>query len=144
MFEWNVYYHNFNSNKFEIYNILKHGGFVEYAKKHRKKYKTKEEFAENLKRELMYYFWSKSEYEVVITKKDNKIIMTPWIGKKEEISLDVTDNEDFDWVGFYDWISYKKYARDGSIKIDIYDQVRYRWDEFVEYCWEIKNGKGRI
>ena len=137
MLEWNVYYHNINSNKFETYNILKHGIFVDYIKKHKKKY-NKEEFEEKLKQELMYYFWCKSEYEVIITKKDNRIIMTPWVGRKEEISLDVTDNEDFDWLGFYDWISYKKYAVDGSIKIDIYDQVRYRWDEFVEYCWETK------
>lgn len=137
---WNVYYHSWNANEFKKLNILKeHGSFVEYIKKHKKKYKdNKEEFANKLRSELMYYFWSKSEWEVIITKKDGRIIMTPWCGRKEDIELDVTDNEDFDWISFYNWMADKKYGKDGSIKIDVYDQVWYRWDEFVDYCWNNK------
>jgi len=133
--EWSAWYHNFNRNQLESFNIFNHGGFTRYAKERFVESETKEEFAEGLRRELQYYFWSKCEYELVITNVDGRIIMTPWVGRRESVSLDVTDDENFDWVDFYEWIAYQKYARDGSIKIDVYDQVRYRWSEFVDYCW---------
>ena len=141
MVEWNVYYHCFNSDEFKKVNILKeHGGFIEYVKKHKKKCKgNKEEFKENLRRELQFYFWAKCEWEVIITKKDNRIIMTPWVGRNKYLSLDVTDNEDFNWIRFYDWIKEQKYAnKDGAIKIDVYDQVMFKFDEFADYVWGIK------
>lgn len=47
----------------------------------------------------MYYFWSKSQYEVLIL---------PWVGKADDI------------------------------KIDIYDQVMMNWDKFSEYVWTNK------
>lgn len=137
--EWNVFYHNWNANELKRFNILReHGSFAENVKKCKKKYKNdKEEFAKRLKSELMYAFWSKSEWEVIITKKDTRIIMTPWCGRREKIELDVTDDENFDWLGFYDWMKDKHYAdKNGSIKIDVYSQVMYRFDEFVDYCWE--------
>ena len=41
--------------------------------------KTKEEFAETLRRELMYYFWSKAEWELVIElDEDNHIFLSPY------------------------------------------------------------------
>lgn len=132
---WNVYHHNFNADKLEIYNIFNHGGFVEYVKKHKKKYKVKEDFADKLESELFYYFGSKCEWEVIITKKDNKIIMTPWVGSRSNPELDVTNNEDFDWVGFYNTMVEKYINKNDSVKIDVYEQVRYKWDEFVDYCW---------
>ena len=139
MVEWNVYYHDFNANAIKPYNIFHHGSFVEYVKKHKKKYKTKDEFAEALRRELFYYFGSKCEWEVIITKKDSQIILTPWIGRKENVSLDVTDDKCFDWPGFYNWMSQKLFVdKDGSMKIDVYSQVLYTFDEFVDYCWNVK------
>lgn len=135
---WNVYMHNFNRDTFDLYNIFNHGGCKNYFDKIFEKFKKsedKEAFAEALRRELMYYFWSKCEYEMVITKKDNKIIMSPWVGKKE-IELDVTNDKNFDWLGFYDYMKEKKWSKDGSIKIDVYDQVKFNWDKFVDYCWE--------
>ena len=37
-----------------------------YPKKAAKKCQTKDEFAKNLRSELMYYFWSKCEWEVLL------------------------------------------------------------------------------
>ena len=136
--EWNVRIHNFNRDTFDLYNIFNHGGCNSYIGKIFKEFKkseNKEEFAEKLRRELMYYFWSKCEYEVVITKRDEKIIMSPWVGRKE-IELDVTEDKNFDWLGFYDYMKEKKWSKDGSIKIDVYDQVKFNWDKFVDYCWK--------
>ena len=59
---WNVYNRDFNSRKIEVFNIFDHSSFRDSVRKLRKKKLPKEEFAEQLKREVMYYFWSKYEY----------------------------------------------------------------------------------
>ena len=91
---------------------------------------TKEEFAEKLRRELQYYFWSKSEYEIVLTS------WPPYIDKKELDRLN-TEYEDYNkqW-GHY---PYKINIRpDIGEKIDISDQVQNNMTHFVNYLWDIK------
>lgn len=63
---WNVFYENVNRRKIETFNIFEHGGFRKYVKKAAKECHIKEEFAKKLRSELMYYFWSKCEWEVMI------------------------------------------------------------------------------
>lgn len=139
MVAWNVYYHEFNANKIKTYNIFQNGKFVEYIKKHKKRYDTKNDFAKAIRRELFYYFGSKCEWEMIITSKDGRIILTPWIGRREDVSMDVTNDKTFDWSGFYNWLSQKFHVdKDGSIKFDAYSQVMYRFDEFIDYCWTVK------
>ena len=102
-FEWNVFYYDINKNKITTYNIFKHSGFNKYVEKALETSKTKEEFAETLRRELMYYFWSKAEWELVIElDEDNHIFLIPWCGCRspEEIKIDVTNDTRFDWRGF--------------------------------------------
>ena len=138
---WNVYYHNWNRDKFEKFNVFEHGRFREDVEKICKEFKNSEDkmrFADRLRRELQYYFWSKCEWEVVITKKDDRIIMTPWVGRKE-IKLDVTDETDFDWLLFHDKMIEKYINKDNGVKIDVYDQIRFCWCDFVNYCWN--NGR---
>lgn len=136
---WNVYYHDFNANKIEAYNIFNHGKLVEYIKKHKKKCETKEEFAEKLRRELFYYFGSKCEWETIVTNNNGKITITPWIGRKENVCLDVTNDTSFDWAGFCAWVAQERYvSENNATKIDVYSQVMYRFDEFVEFCWNVK------
>ena len=133
--KWLVYMSGFNQNSFEAHNIFDHSRFFESMMKHLKKCKTKEEFADKIRSELMYNFWSKCEYEVLLEDRDGRIIMKPWIGCKD-YELDVTDNQDFDWQGFY---KEKRNERSGEcIKIDVYDQIRYRYNEFVDYVWAFK------
>ena len=65
--EWNVYKYNFNKNKIEVFNIFNHGNFrkdVESLLK--KKIESKKVFSEELKKILVYYFWSETEYEIVV------------------------------------------------------------------------------
>lgn len=136
--EWIVYNFNINKQKIETYNIFKHWSFSDYTKKAANKLKTKEEFAEQLKRELMYYFWSRSEWELIIEiTEDNRIFLNPWVGcrEPEKVRINVTDDTSFDWMGFA-----KKHTNEqiygNKAKIDVYDQVMFRWEEFVEYAWE--------
>lgn len=138
--EWNVFYYDINRNKITTYNIFNHCGFNKYVEKAFKTSKTKEEFANTLRRELMYYFWSKAEWELVIElDEDNHIFLIPWCGCRnpEEVKIDVTNDTSFDWSGFakknIDRQIYKNEA-----KIDVYDQIEYVWDNFLEYVWNSK------
>lgn len=138
--KWFAYMMGVKPGDFEAYNIFEHGRFFEAVSKQLKACDTKEEFADKLRSELMYYFWSKCEYEVLIEEKDGRIVMKPWAGYKD-FKLDVTDNQDFDWRGFY---KEKRKEQTGEcIKIDVYDQVMYRYDEFVDYVWNSRKRRKR-
>lgn len=66
MLEWNVYIEDINRKEIEIFNIFKHSRFLDDLIKYKKKYKEKEEFLEKVKSSLMYYYWSKCEWEITL------------------------------------------------------------------------------
>ena len=129
---WLVLYYNPNADKIEYYNILKYR--EDFIKKLKKKCDTKEDFSEKMRQEMMYYYWSKCEWEVVLSNVNNRIIMSPWVGP-EDITLDVTNKEDFNWVDFFNKQS-EYYVNKDRIKIDAWDQINYKFDEFIDYCWK--------
>ena len=138
-FRWLVYHHNFNSDKIEHYDVLKYR--AEHIKKLKKKAKTKEEFSELLNKEFMWQYWSRSEYELVLNLEDPyRIKLEPWVGSRspEAATIDVTNDPDFDWIGFVEFIEQSHAKHNNRIKIDIYDQLNFRWESFVEYCWTYK------
>ena len=138
--EWNVFYYDINRNKITTYNIFNHCGFNKYVEKALETSKTKEEFAETLRRELMYYFWSKAEWELVIElDEDNHIFLIPWCGCRnpEEIKIDVTNDTRFDWNGFAKK-HIKRQIYKNEAKVDVYNQIEYVWDNFLEYVWSSK------
>lgn len=97
MLEWNVYYYNCNGRKIESFNIFDHGSFREDMKKAAKKIKNKEDFEKQLKSNLMYYMWSKSEWE---------IILAPWVGgdrDRDAIKIDVYDQIMLNWNIFVEY-----------------------------------------
>ena len=59
------------------------------------------------------------------------------MGNKEGI-LDVTDDTDFDWNGFYEKMAQRYRRFEDSIKFDVHDQVQYDFENFVDYCWNSK------
>lgn len=137
---WDVYRYDINKNKIKLFNIFDHWSFCEYAKKAVKKYKNKEEFAEQIKRELQFYFWSKSEHELIVRiTEDNRIFLIPWCGCRnpEEVKIDVTDETDFNWRSFAEKHT-KQQIYGNEAKIDVFDQVMWNWDEFANYCWNNK------
>ena len=95
--KWNVYNYDFNSNEIIVFNIFEHGTFLKYIKDAIKESTSKEEFAKKLKAELQYYFWSKCEYEVLVS---------PWIGRKEPVQkkIDVYDQIMNNWHVFVDYV----------------------------------------
>lgn len=129
---WIVMYYNCNAKEFQPYDVLRYR--EDFIKKLKKKVVSKEEFAQKMKSEMMYYFWSKCEWEVLLTNKDGRIIMSPWVGP-EDVTLDVTDREDFDWVDFFN--KQAEHYRDKiTIKIDAWDQIFHQWSTFIDYCWD--------
>jgi hypothetical protein len=66
-FVWNVFYHNHNKKQIEFFNIFDHWKFKEDIEKALKKSKTREELENAVKSSLMFYFWSKYEWETLIT-----------------------------------------------------------------------------
>ena len=108
---WNVIYHNINADKIETFNIFNHGGFRGDLKRLYKKYQEKEDFARELKRSLMYYFWGKCEWEIIIE---------PWCGsdRTKEIKVDVYWQVMNNWDRFLDYVWNAKTSKTGSRHLD--------------------------
>ena len=135
--EWNVYYYNFNAERIETFNIFKHNAFVKYINEYWKDIKDKSEFANAAKRELQYFFWSKSEWELIIKLTDDGgVFLYPWCGSKEPESekIEVTNETNYDWLGFAQ--KHINQIYENEAKIDVYDQVMFVWYRFVDYLWE--------
>lgn len=132
-----VKYHNFNADRIENYDVLKHQ--EKFIKNLKKKSQNREEFSKSLQSEFMYRFWTKCECELIISKmEEGRIILSPWIGGRnpETSFLDVTDDKNFDWVGFADkYIGKQNFGN--KAKIDIYDQIMYgdRFSNLVDELW---------
>lgn len=125
-------------NKIEDYNVLQYR--EDKIKKLKKKCATKEEFAEAMQREMMYHFWSRAEYELIIEIDDyDRIWLEPWCGCKEpeKVRVDVTDDESFDWRGFAE-IHIGTQIYKNKAKIDVWDQLFYSWFDFIDYCWHTR------
>ena len=132
-----VKYHNFNADRIENYDVLKHQ--EKFIKNLKKKSQNREEFSKSLQSEFMYRFWAKCEWELIISKtEEGRIILSPWVGGRnpETSSLDVTDDKIFDWVGFADKYIGKQIFLNKA-KIDVYDQIMYgdRFSNLVDELW---------
>lgn len=113
MLEWNVYHYNINKHKIEPYNIFDHYSFREYVKKAIREHLIKEDFIEQLKLELRYYYWCKAEWEVIIT---------PWCGgdREDAIKIDVYDQVMLNWDKF---VEYVWENRKELLKVEGYEYV---------------------
>lgn len=128
---------NFCDNKqvIEDYDVLKYR--EDEIKKLKKKCATKEEFAKELRIECGCHYWSRCEYELIVEiTEDERVLLKPWVGCRnvEQATIDVTNDTTFDWRGFAEEHTSKQ--RYGNVaKIDVYDQLIWQWDSFVDYCW---------
>jgi hypothetical protein len=123
--QWNVLLHDVNAGKITTWDIFRHCGFAKDVEKLLSADLDKEHFAELLQKRLQYYFWSKCEYEVVVTS------WPTYIDGKELGRLNKEYKEYNEKLGKY---PYKiDVAPDVGKKIDVYDQVMLNFDAFVEY-----------
>lgn len=130
-FSWLVMNYNCNANRIEHYDVLNYR--VDWMKKLKKKSKDIGEFTEKLNNEMLWQYWSRAEYELVLEKCNDELWLKPWVGCRnpEEVKIDVS-NDPF-WQEFSKWDKVNWW--DNEAKIDIYDQLTFKWPEFVDYCW---------
>ena len=130
--EWYVKCQSWNNKNFERINILKY--YEDFIKKLKKKVNSYEEFSKELRSEMMYRFWSKCEWEVVLKRENGRLYMLPWPPHENDVGEDITDDKLFDWNGLFEKKVERCYSKT-ECKIDVYDQLLYRWEAFVEYCF---------
>ena len=66
--EWNVLLHDFNKDEIKKYNIFGEKSPEEIAQLiKRNKIDNYADFKEKMKAEFMYHYWSKSEYEIIVS-----------------------------------------------------------------------------
>ena len=94
LIEWYVYYHDSNAQKIIKWNIFNHATFAEKVNKLLQENLSRDEFADGLKKYLMYYMWSKCEYE---------IILSSWTGRADDIKIDVYDQIMMNFDRFVDY-----------------------------------------
>ena len=125
--QWNVMRYNINTNKIETYNIFKHSSLTKEVEELLQEKFSKEQFSEKLRRIVQYYFWSKSEHEIVITS------WPPYIDQQGFNVLKFEHENYYEAYGHYP----KRIQVDLNVnkKIDIYDQVMLNWDIFCDYVW---------
>lgn len=76
--KWLVYYQSFNGKEITTFNIFDHPGVLQDCKKAYRKFKNdRDKFFEEVQSTLMYHYWAKCEYE---------IILSPWISNKKRKS----------------------------------------------------------
>lgn len=128
---WNVYVEDVNAREIVVRNIFKYNWcvtnrIIEIYKEHKKKSMTKEEFGEQVRMALMHEYWSRCEYEVVITS------FPPHVENDEIDRLNKERTEHLkEWGNFY--CTDVRLSVDK--KIDVYGQVMLNWEQFLDYLW---------
>ena len=132
----------FDCNKQAIidYDVLKHRD--DDIKKMKKKAATKEEFAEMLRREFQWQYWSRAEYEVIIEiDEDERLWLYPWVGCRDvdKAKIELKGDLYFDWKGFANEHIGKQIYKNKA-KVDIFDQLTYKdqFEKLVDLCWYTK------
>lgn len=97
MLEWYVYLADINKKEIIKYNVFKHYSFYEDLKINIKNNKNKKDFIDRLRKDSMYYFWAKSEYEIILGS------WPEWDKFKKE-KIDVYSQLMLNWDKFVDYI----------------------------------------
>lgn len=110
--EWNVFYHSINKNEITTFNIFRHGGFYDDVQKSLKKFTSKDMFAEELRRDLSYYFRCRSEYEIIIS---------PWCGSRDtkDVKVDIYTQVMNNFNIFCDYVWNSKKHSEKRVNTDV-------------------------
>jgi len=97
MLTWNVYVSDFNGKKMDVHNIFEHAGVEEDLRKIAKKFTEKEDFANEVRCSLKYWYWSKCEWEIILSH-------WPPLANAREEKIDVWDQVNLNWPVFIDYL----------------------------------------
>ena len=97
--KWNVYRINNSKDKVETFNVFDHFSFNNETIRLLKTCSTITEFSQNLKRQVIYYFAWKFEYEIMIS---------DMFGRIEE-KFDIRHQLELNWDAFVEYVwKYRK------------------------------------
>lgn len=95
---WNTYIGDFNSGEIVVHNVFNNGRFMEYCRQNaRKNNDNRDEFEKQLKRDMMYCYWSKCEWEIVIDH-------WPHSERCHDLKVDVYDQVSLNWDLFAEYV----------------------------------------
>ena len=129
--EWYVYRYDFNKREIVPFNVFHRADFKEDVEEIDIKNISYKDFKNQLDRLTLYYFWSKCEYEIVITS------WPPFITKEDAYKMMNQFEKDS-----------KRYEREALVvnanlevgeKIDIYKQLHLNCDAFCDYTYNELN-----
>jgi hypothetical protein len=104
--QWNVFLADWNGNKVVSYNIFRHTKFKNECDVAWKKcHNNKSLFGELVERSLMYYFWSKCEWEILIYD-------FPYNENFKPSKVDVYDQVILNWDRFIEYL-WRHYEEEG-------------------------------
>lgn len=134
MLSWTVKRFDINTQNIIDYDVLKYR--EDFIRRLRKISANKIEFSERLKSQLGWQYRHKAEYELTVSVTDSRVTISPWCGAKDpsKSSIFIVGNDPFGWVSFTKYHTGQFWLREA--KVDIYDQLMWRWDDLVDYCWK--------
>ena len=94
--KWNVFRYDSNSKEIYYFDVFTHHKFMHYCMVAFEEFQKTEnltEFKKQVKKEASYYFWAKSEHEILIR---------AWCGGtgQEEIKVDIYEQLCMNWEAF--------------------------------------------
>lgn len=93
--EWNVWRDELNANKIEAFNVFNHCSFRRAVLDIFNKPIHMDEFEEMIDKEAMYYFWCKTEYEVMIG---------GLFERRQKTKIDIYSQLKLNWDRFIDYL----------------------------------------
>ena len=124
-----VYVENLNKRKIEKYNVLNDGIIDEFKKRMKEQHIIdKRKFAEMAEQVIMYHYWSRSEWEIILTDWPPHIKLEELTNLNNELEQ---YKKDHDREPYSLTVNLKT-----AEKIDVYDQVMMNWNIFIDYVWE--------
>ena len=141
-FSWVVRIHDFNADRVKPYDVLAHR--EDLIKKLKKKHTTIEDFTEAFDRDLRWHYLSRCEYEMILYVENERVYLEPWVGKFKDGRVDITDDKTLDWKAFAEKMLKEQGWNDKEnnrlyVKFDIYDQLKFRFDELIEFVWNYRH-----
>ena len=134
---WNVII--INNGDCEVRNIFEYNwpflenGLLVAKKKHSKDYK---KFADHIRNWLQYEYWSRVQYEMVISGWPSKALY-----KKDMDDLNRALQAEIARCKQNGWDETRAYVHapmDNAKRIDVYQQIMINWDRFIQYVWDNK------
>lgn len=131
---WNVFNEDWNGKEIKTFNVFQHQSYKEEIERLLEMARmglNKDNFEKEVRRYTQYYFWSKSEYEIVLTS------WPPYIDADKELTRLIKDKEDIIARGWTP--KFLDVRMVVANKIDIFEQLQLNWEHYIDYLWRMKN-----